>query len=152
MSDLSKYIHKFQTYSIIKRLVEYLETVDIPGPQKKALVILITKAIVKATGGKWEKSIETAVAGAIEWVLREIREDAGEFYEDDPVLVLPTPDEKYYIEIPAPVDWSLYKDEDRVFRNDAEVVKYWVVPAGDRPFKPTGFYHAGYVQDGKLDW
>lgn len=84
MSQLTKLMRKYQQTRIIRAVVEYLEDVDIPGPAKKALAMLIIKALYKKTGGKWDREIEKAVSGAIEYTLAEVREWAKDFYPDEP--------------------------------------------------------------------
>lgn len=59
--------------------MEYLEEIDVPPAQKKAAALAVVKLLHKLTGGKWDKEIERAVEGAIEYVLAEVREDARKF-------------------------------------------------------------------------
>lgn len=89
MSKLSVLIRKYRNTNIIKSLVTYLETVDLPGATKKAIIMAIVKGLHTKTGGKWDSQIATAVSGAIEYVLAEVRERADEF-NDSPAIPEPT--------------------------------------------------------------
>lgn len=85
-------MHRYQETRLLRAVVEYLETVDLPGAQKKLIATTVVKVLSKATGAKWEKELERAVEGAIEYVLAEVREDARDFYPDAAQVPAPAPE------------------------------------------------------------
>jgi hypothetical protein len=84
MSKLSQLIRRYRETFLVESVVQYLTQIDLPGPVKKSVAMAVVKLLHTKTGGKWDKKIEEAVSGAIEWVLAEIREDAVEMREDKP--------------------------------------------------------------------
>jgi hypothetical protein len=89
MSRLSKLVRRFQYTQLLEGLVRYLETIDLPGDVKKQIAMAVVKALHTKTGGKWDKELESAVSGAIEWILQEIRDSARDWRERDD---LPAPE------------------------------------------------------------
>jgi hypothetical protein len=76
MSRLSQMFRRFKKTRVVEALVEYMETVDLPGPAKKAIVVAIMKMLHVKEGGAWDTEARQAIAGAIEMTLAEIREIA----------------------------------------------------------------------------
>jgi hypothetical protein len=74
MSKLSQFIRRNVNSGLMRSIVSYLETVDMPGPAKKAIAMAVIKLAYTKTGGKWDAQIEQMVSGAIEYILAEIRE------------------------------------------------------------------------------
>jgi len=72
-------MRRYQYTRVVRGIVEYLEEIDLPGSTKKAIAMAVVKALHKQTGGKWDKEIEQAISGAIEWTLAEIREAARDW-------------------------------------------------------------------------
>lgn len=93
MSKLSRLIRKYRKTTILHAIVDYLDDIDLPAETKKGIAVAIAKALHVKTGGKWDKEIQEAVSGAIEWALVEVREAAKEIQEpkpeDGPVEVSP---------------------------------------------------------------
>lgn len=76
MSRLSELFRRYRTSRVVEALVEYMETVDIPGPAKKAIVTSVLKTLHIKSGGEWDAEVRRAIEGGIEYVLAEVRECA----------------------------------------------------------------------------
>ncbi len=101
MSKLTKLLHRYQDTQLLTSMVEYLEHVELPGEAKKTLALAILKMLHVKSGGVWDKALENAIGGAIEYVLARVREAAGEFDEEDQEEIPSFPD-------PGPTGASLY--------------------------------------------
>jgi hypothetical protein len=148
MSKFSVLIRRYRNSRVVEGIVEYLETVDLPGSVKKSVALAVVKALHTKTGGKWDKQIEQAVAGGIEWALAEIREfavridDRIDAQKPQPTAGDPEPDTNNYMRWydctpgAVPPDEFLldqgFKEDDVIYVDSIETpTKFMVVRAGD---------------------
>ena len=157
MSRISVIIRRYQNTRLIESIVDYLEKIDLPGDVKKQIAMAVVKALHKQTGGKWDKAIEQAVSGAIEWVLAEIRQAADNWDDDDdkPQPAEPTDpvEESIYGqpqegEVPDQDELLImgYKSGDVIWvRGDVNVYFAWAVTEVGKMLSAAGWTRYGTV-------
>ena len=157
MSRISAIIRRDQNTRLIESIVDYLEKIDLPGDVKKQIAMAVVKALHKQTGGKWDKAIEQAVSGAIEWVLAEIRQAAHTWDDDDdkpqPAEPVDPVEESIYGqpqegEVPDQDELLVmgYKSGDVIWvRGDVNVYFAWAVTEAGKMLSAAGWTRYGTV-------
>ena len=150
MSRLSAWLHFHDKNVFVTSMVSYLETIDVPGPAKKAIATTIL-TLLHLSAGKWSDLASGEISNVIDLTLAKIRATAAGFAHKAGSAPAP-------IEPPAPVPNPVFDPTSEVYdsrpskldgydiyRHSDNLYSYW--PHGVDPV-PAGWILMGSPASG----